>query len=193
MNRVSPVAVVLFAVFLMAFSPNARAENTLNINFIYSQQNMEKWQNELKELPAYGIEGDIAMGSFPVNLWLGVSSGKDSGKSVSHGITVNVDASHTEMYVGIRRYMMIGSFFAPYISAAISTVKAEVSGNVSGVSSSSSGTSTGYLLNAGLLLRFGNINIGADFRALSGTSLGLAEAYSNANYSQMGIVLGLNF
>ena len=193
MNRVSSVAVVLFAGFFMAFSSNAQADNTLNINLLYSQKSMEKWRNELKESPAYGIEGDFGLGSLPINLWLGVSSGKDSSKGVSQGLAISLDANQTEMYIGARTYLQFVPLITPYFGAGVSTVKAEISGKSSGVSSSYSATTTGYLLNAGVLFRIGAFQIGGDYRILSGTSFDFAGAYSNVNYSQVGVVAGLNF
>lgn len=192
MKRASFAAMAFWTVFIVAFSSNAHGDNGGNINLLYSRKNMEKWQNELKELPAYGIEGDIGLGA-PINLWFGVSSGKDSGKTLSRGLTVTVDATQTEMYVGVRRYFPNILSLVPYVSVGVSTVKANVSGNASGVSSSNSATSTGYLFNTGILLRLGNFNIGADYRALSGTSLDMESSYSNANYNQMGVVLGFNW
>lgn len=193
MNRMYSVAVAFLAVFFMAFSHTAQADNSGNISLLYSQKSMEKWQNDLKELPAYGIEGDIAMGSLPINLWLGISSGKDSGKSVSQGLTITVDTNQTEMYVGARTYLQFVPLFTPYVGVGISTVKADVSGNSNGVSTSNSATTTGYLLNAGVLFKIGVFHIGGDYRVLSGTSLDFAGAYSNANYSQVGIVVGINW
>jgi hypothetical protein len=193
MNRVSSVAVVLFAGFFMAFSSNAQADSALNLNLLYGQKSMEKWQNELKELPAYGVEGDIALGSLPVNLWLGVSSGKDTGKSVSQGLAITVDTNQTEMYIGARTYLQFVPLITPYFGAGVSTVKAEISGKSSGISSSYSATTTGYLLNAGALFRIGVLQIGGDYRILSGTSFDFAGARSNANYSQIGVVVGFNF
>lgn len=193
MNKAGSVVAAFWVVFFMAFSSDAQGDNTLNINLLYSQQNMEKWQNELKELPAYGMEADFGLSGWPINMLVGFSIGKDSGKSLSRGANITVDATHTEVYVGARRYLMIGSFFAPYVGAAVSTVKAEVSGNVNDASSGVSADSTGFLLNAGILLKFGNINIGADFRTLSGSNINLADFYSNANYNQFGIVMGFNF
>lgn len=193
MNRVSFTVAVLLSVFFVAFPSNALADSALNLNLLYSQKSMEKWQNDLKDLPAYGIEGDVALGILPVSLWLGVSSGKDTGKSVSQGLTVSVDTNQTEMYVGARAYMHSFPLLTPYVGAGVSTVKAEISGKSSGVSSSSSASTTGYLLNAGVLLKIGFFHIGADYRVLSGTSLDFAGAYSNANYSQVGVVAGINF
>lgn len=193
MKRASFAAVAFWTVFIVALSSNAHGDNTGNINLLYTQKNMEKWQDELKELPAYGIEGDIGLRGAPVSLWFGVSSGKDSGKTLSRGLTVNVDTTQTEMYMGARSYFQFGSSLATYASVGISTVKSDVSGKSSAVSYSSSETTTGYLFNTGILLRFGNFNIGGDYRTLSGTSLDMQGAYSNANYNQMGVVLGFNW
>lgn len=193
MKRACNVAFAFLALFTVALPANAHGDNVANLNLLYTQKNMEKWQNELKEMPAYGIEGDIRLGSAPINLWLGVTTGKDSGKTLSRGTTVTVDTTQTEMYVGARSYFQIGSSLATYAGVGISTVKSDVSGKSGGVSSSSSQTTTGYLWNAGILLRFGNFNVGGDYKALSGTSLNMENAYSDANYSQMGVILGFNW
>ena len=193
MKRASFAVVSFFVVFTLALSSKAHGDTSGHINFLYSQKNMEKWEDDLKNLPAYGIEGDVSLGSLPVNLWLGVSSGKESGKSVTRGLTIVVDTTQTEMYVGARTYLQFVPLLTPYVGVGVSTVKADVSGASSGLSSSKSASTTGYLLNAGAILKLGNFHIGADYRVLSGTSLDLASAYSNANYNQMGIVLGFNW
>ncbi|MBF0293448.1 MAG: hypothetical protein HQK86_14970 [Nitrospinae bacterium] len=186
-------AATLFLAFIVGLSAEAYADNVANLNLLYTQKNMEKWQNELKELPAYGIEGDIRLGSAPINLWMGVTTGKDTGKTLSRGLTVTVDTTQTEMYIGARSYLQFGSTLATYAGLGVSSVKSDVSGKSGGVSSSNSETTTGYLWNFGILLRFGNFNIGGDYRALSGTSLNMENAYSNVNYNQMGVVLGFNW
>lgn len=193
MKRACASAFAFLFFLVVALPVNAHGDNVANLNLLYTQKNMEKWQNELKDLPAYGIEGDIRLGSAPINLWLGVTTGKDSGKTLSRGLTVAVDTTQTEMYVGARSYLQFGSTLATYAGVGISTVKSDVSGKSSGVSSSNSQTTTGYLWNLGVLLRFGNFNIGGDYRALSGTSLNMENAYSNVNYNQMGIILGFNW
>lgn len=193
MKRACAAAFVFWALSSAGLPAKAHGDNVANLNLLYTQKSMEKWQNELKELPAYGIEGDIRLGSAPVNLWMGFTTGKDTGKSLSRGTTVTIDTTQTEMYIGARSYLQFGSTLATYGGVGISTVKADVSGKSSGVSSSSSETTTGYLWNIGILLRFGNFNIGGDYRALSGTSLNMETAYSNVNYNQMGVVLGFNW
>jgi hypothetical protein len=189
MKRVSFATLAFWTVFIVALSSSAYGDNTGNLNLLYTKKNMYKWQSELKELPAYGIEGDIRLGNAPVNLWLGATTGKDSGKTLSRGTTVTVDAKQTEMYFGARSYLQFGSSLASYAGIGISTVKSEISG----ASSANSGTSTGYLWNLGLLLKFGNFNVGADYRTILGTMLNLEGVYSNMDYNQAGVVLGFNW
>ncbi|MBI5816125.1 MAG: outer membrane beta-barrel protein [Nitrospinae bacterium] len=193
MKRANILTVAFAALFLAVFASKAAAFNALNLNLIYSQKSMENWQDDFHDLPAYGIEADLRLGLLPTHLLIGASSGRDSGKTVAKGYSIAIDTNHTEMYVGLRQYMDMFPVFTPYASVAISTIKSEVSGSESGVSTSGSATATGYLLNAGLLMRVGVFNIGIDYRTLTGSSYDLLGGAMSANYNQAGIVLGVNF
>lgn len=217
MNQARYIVAVSLSMFFTALCPNVLADNTVNINILYSHQWMDKWSQEISDSTstAFGVEGDFAPSDWPINLLLGVSSGKFTRIShgysgdtpyipmYSDGYTISGDTSHVEIYAGIRKYFQvggrIGSHVSPYISAAVATVRTEVggtvkreaNGNMSNVSSGASANSTGYILSSGIIFKFLHFHMGFDIRQLSGAKPDLPDPI--ANYFQLGAVLGFDF
>lgn len=187
------------ATALAPYEHYARFDTTLYVGV--SQRCADTAFGPVDEQLAYSIEADIRQPDDDVGLELGLYCSSDDASENVPGIgRVSFDASMTELSVGARwRYAELWRHFRPYASAGVAFVSASYGADPA-LSNSREGSdwTLGPYVRAGLEYTFdANWSLSLDYRQVLFTdvvkSLSIDGTSTDANYSQIGLVLGYAF
>jgi len=181
------------------FEHYAQFDTTLYVDL--AQRCVDTAFGPVDEQFAWGIEADIRQPDDDVGLELGLfCSSEDSSENVPGIGRVNFDASMTELSVGARwRYGELWGRLRPYAAAGAAFLSADYSADPA-LSASRSGSdwTLGPYVRFGLEYEFdSHWLLGLDYRQVLFTDvvkgLDIGGTSTDANYSQIGFVLGYAF
>jgi opacity protein-like surface antigen len=125
----------------------------------------------------------------PIGYELGVFFARDSTTEMG----VDVSANFLEASFGGRGTFGDGPLM-PYVGAGISLILAEVEGESGGLTVSDDDAGAGLYIHGGALYRLGNtFYLGLDARLVTGTSVDIFGIDTDADYTQVALVLGWGF
>lgn len=164
-----------------------------NANLIVGKRSLDDdafWE-PLEEQNVYGVNVDWAPEDWPVHLQFGASLSSDDGQVSRSGETIDADVEIRELSFGLVRIWEGHRLLRPYLGGGLSTVMAEIDATLGSESESFDDDSFGFFVNGGLYLRFGErFNVGIDGRILHLTDLSLEGESFDADYLQLGLLLG---
>lgn len=178
---------------------NAQFETTLLVDF--ATRCVDSAFDPVDEQLAIGIEADIRQPNDDVGLELGLHhSWDDASRNVAGVGRVDFSADMTELSVGARwKYAEWGARVRPYASAGIAFLLASYStDSATGGARSDRDWTIGPYVRAGLEWpATEHVSVALDYRQVLFSELfndlSLANSNTDANYSQIGIVLGWKF
>ncbi|MFQ5431007.1 MAG: hypothetical protein ACE5EN_00710 [Nitrospinota bacterium] len=164
-------------------------EWTGNVNFQLGARTMADktdWE-PLEDQTMFGINVDFGKESWIVRPVIGFSGSKKED-TILGGIAVTGRTS--EFSIGVLKDWEVGPMH-PFLSAGLSSIRAEVEAASGGIAVSDSDNSSGLFLDAGIYWRLGkSFNLGFDLRSLGGTDVTLFGVKGNADYGQFALLLG---
>ena len=192
-------ALILGAGFLAASAVSAE-DMSGNTQFVIGQRYLRdaKW-GTLDSPTVFGIEVDFAPSSSPVHVAMGVMVSGESGTGTiaepMFGETGSVDSRFFEFSAGFLWHPVKKAIVRPYLGAGAVILTASNTSDWGAFSSGShSDTSFGWYGNAGVFFKVGeHFNIGVDGRAVRGTKITLSGIEGNADYEQVGMLLGFSW
>ena len=187
-------SIVLLSFVLMLFPSAARAGG--NLNFVYGQRSLDEdfWE-PTEDQTVLGAEVDFGGDDWPITIALGYWTSEDDGTLSNVPILgpVDLDAELSEWSVGIHKVWKAG-IARPFVGGGISFVDADadVSSNFGDVSDSDD--SNGVYVEGGVFWRLGTaLNLGLHARLLEGTDLTLFDIDGDADYWQIGGLIGFGW
>ncbi len=178
----------LVAGILAAATPAAAAGNA---NFILGVRALGDEWDPIDEQGVLGLNMDLGGASWPVQIEFGFHA---SGAEDDIG-PLDVTASIAELQVGVQKFWKVGSTMRPFVGGGLALVWAEVEleDNL-GFSVDEDDNTVGAYVHGGIYWRLGKaFNIGLDGRI---TGTGDLEAFGSevdANYFQLGMILGFGW
>ena len=125
--------------------------------------------------------------------WFGFEGGFQAAYDDTNVLGVDVSDLFLEFYLGGRITGDLGADgrFHPYLGLGGTLIYAEVTGEAGGLSVSDDDTSLGLYGHAGVYVRLGQVfQLGLDARAVTGTDVSLFGIASDADYTQLALLLG---
>jgi len=157
------------------------------VHVLYGKRALGNWEDNnfdadtsgFRDQEAFGVEADFGRKAWPINLWIGYSTGE---KSIDlPEVDFSSSMSMTEYYLGVRSYL---PFF--FVSGGLASIGGSYSGKSQGDTFRITvERETGLLLNAGIRWSLVLLSVGLDFRALAGTD--------HSDYAQAGLKAGITF
>ncbi len=142
---------------------------------------------------AFGLELDWRGGGAPVGFEVGLSASSEEEDVRVAGLTVDVEAELVEVYGGAR-WTFGEQDLRPYVGGGLSFVAADVEVSGAGATADDDDDSLGLYLHGGFQLDVGEyVIVGLDARVLLGTEIDLAGASGDADYFQVGALVGFTF
>lgn len=179
---------------LLLFSTAARADG--NMNFVYGQRSLDEdfWE-PTEDQTVLGGTIDFGGANWPVHIAAGYYQSDDDGTLNTFPIlgSVDLDAELSEWSVGVHKVWKAG-MVRPFVGGGVSFVSADadvtsVLGDVS-----DDDDSTGIYVQGGVFWRLGEwFNLGFDARLLEGTDLTLFDQDGDADYWQIGALIGFGW
>lgn len=107
---------------------------------------------------------------------------------------IGVEAELLEVYLGVRKEIETSSGLVPYIGGGLTYLNADLTASVGAASASDDDSSLGIYLRGGVLWDLtSNVYVGLDARLVVGTDLEIGGASGDADYEQIGVLLGFSF
>jgi hypothetical protein len=169
-----------------------------NVNLIVGKRSMKDdglwkgaFQEPIDEQDVYGVNIDWAPEEWPVNLLFGASMSTADGVILDPMGSIDTDVEIMEVSFGLIHTWEGHKLLRPYIGGGLSSVLAEIDASRAGLSEKFDDKSFGFFVNGGLYLRFGrHFNVGLDGRFLYLTDLNIEGLSFDADYLQLGLLLG---
>jgi len=162
-----------------------------NANFVLGWRGLdEDYWSPVEDQAVVGVTVDFGKEGWPVFLEAGLqgSAGDDNVLDIGD---VSVTGSVGELSFGVNKTWQPAGNIRPFIGGGLASVTAtyEVDTFLGDVDDDD--TSLGVYLHGGVFWRLGKrFNIGVDGRILAGTDITLFGADGDADYAQLGLVLG---
>ncbi|HYV17760.1 MAG TPA: outer membrane beta-barrel protein [Verrucomicrobiae bacterium] len=195
--RTRPLRIVTFLLlaFLAFGAPTvARAEG--NFNFVYGQRSLDQdFWDPTDDQTVLGGTLEFGGKDWPVHIAVGYYKSDDDGTLNSFPIlgSVDLDAEVSEWSLGVHKVWKAG-IVRPYVGGGISFVStdADVTSNLGSLSDDDD--TTGVYVQGGVFWRLGEwFNLGFDARLLEGTGVTLFDMDGDADYWQVGALVGFGW
>lgn len=157
-----------------------------NVNFVLGSRSMSDDDNwgDLDTQDAFGVNVDFGVADWPVRLVVGAhGSSKDKH---------DVEGSVGEASFGVMKLWKLShdGMVRPYVGGGLAAVGAEIDGP----GFDDDDGSIGLYISGGVYWRLGSrFNIGVDGRFLTGTDIELFGISGDADYLQIGLLLGFGW
>ena len=172
-----------------------------NVNFVLGGRGLDDdYWRPTEDHGAFGINFDFAKESWPVSLALGLhgSAGSEDLFEDCHRCDsqpyrgeTEIEATVGELSVGVLWRPETGHKLRPYLGGGLAFVSAEKESRLRFGGVSDDDESTGFYLNGGLAWRIGrHVNGGLDARLVTGTDVTIFDEEGDADYVQLGVLLG---
>ena len=188
------LVLALLGIVVIAVPTAARASG--DVNFVYGQRSLDEdfWE-PTEDQTVIGAEIDFGGEHWPVNIAVGYWTSEDDGTLASFPIlgAVDLDAELSEWSIGVHKVWKAG-IARPFVGGGVSFLDADadVSSNLGDASDSDS--TNGIYVEGGIFWRLGSaFNLGLHGRILEGTDLTLFDQDGDADYWQIGGLLGFGW
>lgn len=144
---------------------------------------------------AFGIQGDIRVDTWPINLFAAYTYGKSNSESVEipSGGAVTSESRTDEFDIGVRKYFERHSAWRPFIGGGLAMLRGELQTNGPLLSQDDSDTAVGVWAGAGALYVWNGI-INTGFQAKYSTGdVDLNGQSLNAGGIQLSALVGVHF
>lgn len=169
-------------------SADAPAPTRGRITLLLAQRMLDGdfWE-PVEDQPAIGIDVSFENPEHVIGWEIGIMASKDDGEFLG----LDVEGKTGELYGGVRKtFGGPDQDVKPYLAGGLSIIKAE--GELSGISDDD--TSLAGYLHGGVLGQFTDrFFMGLDLRVLFASDIELAGVSGDADYTQLGLVLGWGF
>lgn len=185
---------VLFACTLLFVPAAARADG--NINFVYGQRSLDHdFWDPTDEQTVVGGTLEFGGKNWPVHIAAGYSKSSDKGTLNTFPIlgSVDLDAEVSEWSLGVHKVWKAG-MVRPYVGGGISFVSTDAKVSSALGNTSDDDDTTGVYVQGGVFWRLGEwFNLGFDARLLEGTDVTLFDMDGDADYWQVGALVGFGW
>jgi len=191
LRRLAPV-VLVFAFLLVPSHLFADG----NMNFVYGQRSLDQdFWDPTDDQTVVGGTLDFGGKNWPVHIAAGYYRSQDDGTLNTFPIlgSVDLDAEVSEWSLGVHKVWKAG-MVRPYVGGGLSFVSADADVDSVLGSTSDDDDSTGVYVQGGVFWRLGEwFNLGFDARLLEGTDLTLFDQDGDADYWQLGALIGFGW
>ncbi|HUD71041.1 MAG TPA: hypothetical protein VMQ62_03685 [Dongiaceae bacterium] len=165
-------------------------------NFIYGTRSMndDAWE-PTDDQEVYGLSVDFGGKDWPVYIAVSYFDSEDEGELASFPIlgAVNLDSELTEWDVGVRKIWTVKSA-RPFVGGGISLIDADADVDSAIGSRSDSDDTEGLYVEGGIYWRLGEaFNLGLNGRIVEGTDVTLFDQDGDADYWQIGALVGFGW
>ena len=189
-----PLSYFLLGLVLTLLPAVARADG--NFNFVYGQRSLDHdFWDPADDQTVLGGTLEFGGKDWPIHIAAGYYKSDDEGTLNSFPIlgSVDLDAEVSEWSLGIEKVWKAG-MVRPYVGGGVSFVStdADVSSILGSVSDDDD--TTGIYVQGGVFWRLGTwFNLGFDARLLEGTDVTLFDQDGDADYWQLGALVGFGW
>jgi hypothetical protein len=179
---------------ILLFSSAALADG--NMNFVYGQRSLDQdFWDPTDDQTVFGGTADFGGKNWPVHIAAGYFHSEDDGTLATFPIlgSVDLDTELSEWSLGVHKVWKVG-MVRPFVGGGISFVSADADVDSVLGSTSDDDDTTGVYVQGGVYWRLGEwFNLGFDARLLEGTDLTLFDMDGDADYWQIGALLGFGW
>jgi opacity protein-like surface antigen len=160
-----------------------------NVNFLIANRSLDndRW-DPVSPQPAFGVAVDISPGGGPIAIAFGAQFSAREERDDAYAIG--------EVSVGALWKPRVGGSAYPYLGAGIAHVAAAVDLDFEDddIDTDDDDSSIGWYLNGGVSWRLGErLNLGLDARLMRGTEGELLGIEGDADYLQVGVLIGFGW
>lgn len=161
-----------------------------NANFFLGSRGLDKdFWSPINSQAAFGASVDFGKKGWPIHLETGFYG--SGGYKENYNGPLDITGSVGEIFFGVNKTWMTHGSARPFIGGGLASVSASYKFSAPGGDTEESDDSGGVYFHGGVFWRIGNrFNIGVDGRLLGGTHVTLFGNDGNADYGQLGLVLG---
>jgi hypothetical protein len=189
------LGLIVFALALLFVPSTARASG--DVNFVYGTRSLDHdfWE-PTDDQEVYGATVDFGGAHWPVNIAVGYFKSHDDGTLNTFPILGSVDLDvHLEEYsLGVEKVWKAGKVVRPFLGGGVSHLHADAKVSAVLGSTSDDDSTNGFYVDGGIFFRLGSaFNLGIDGRVLQGTNVTLFDRDGDADYWQVGALLGFGW
>jgi hypothetical protein len=167
-----------------------------NANFLYGTRSMndDAWE-PTDDQEVYGLTVDFGGKTWPVCIAVSYLESGDKGEVASFPIlgSVDLDSELSEWDVGVRKIWTVKSV-RPFVGGGLSLIDADADVSSALGSTSDSDDTQGLYVEGGVYWRLGQaFNLGLNGRIVEGTDMTLFDQDGDADYWQVGALLGFGW
>jgi Outer membrane protein beta-barrel domain len=189
------LGLIVLALALL-FVPSA-AHASGDFNFVYGTRSLDHdFWDPVDDQEVYGATLDFGGAHWPVNIAIGYSKSHDDGTIATFPVFGSVDLDvHIEEYsLGIEKVWKAGKVVRPFVGGGFAYVKTDAKVDSVLGSTSDDDTTNGFYIDGGVFFRLGSaFNLGIDGRFMEGTDVTLFDQDGDADYWQIGGLLGFGW
>jgi hypothetical protein len=149
------------------------------------------FQEPVDEQNVYGVNVDWAPEEWPVSLLFGAFVSTEDGVIPDSMGPIDTDVEILELSFGLIHTWQGHKMLRPYIGGGLSSVIVELDASQGSLSEKFDDNSFGFFFTGGLYLRLGkHFNVGLDGRFLYLTDLNIEGQSFDADYLQLGLLVG---
>lgn len=183
-----PVAALLLA------SPALAAGD---VNFTYGWRSLgdDSWE-PVEDQESLGLTVDFGGETWPINIAIGYFESSDKATRVTVPLLGDVDQEGelSEWSVGIQKVWGLKGRVRPFLGGGLTQVDAKTTFDSTLGDVDDSDSSTGFYLDGGLMFRVaGPLNLGLHGRLVEGTDVTLFEVDGDADYYEIGFLIGFGW
>jgi len=165
-------------------------------NFIYGTRSMndDAWE-PTDDQDVYGLTVDFGGKDWPVYIAVSYFDSEDEGELASFPIlgAVSLDSELSEWDLGVRKIWTVKSV-RPFVGGGVSVIDADADVDSAIGSTSDSDDTEGLYVEGGVYWRLGEaFNLGLHGRIVEGTDVTLFDQDGDADYWQIGALLGFGW
>jgi len=178
-----------------AAPPAAAKHSAINVLLAARSFDEKDWA-PVEDQPAFGVEyvGELTGTRFAWDV--GVDFSYDEADVILPGpMSATLSAGFVSGYVGTRFYFTpLDSDVRPYLGAALTALNVEIEGSSTFGSASRSDSTFGVQLRAGVDAQISDsLRLALEWRSLVGAEIEISGVEADADYGQLGVVLGFTF
>jgi opacity protein-like surface antigen len=147
------IALLLSATFFVSNQSYAQSDWTGNINFVMGSKSLD--EDDWKPLEAqaeFGVNFDFGSKSWPIRFDIGYLKSSDEVDIYDsfYDITLNSEASTSELRLGVKKIWEPTLTMRPYVSGGLAMINAKIKTSALGFSDSEDDSAVGLYVNGGI-------------------------------------------
>lgn len=181
------------AVAMLLLLAPASAALAGNVNLIVGRRSLDddQFYRPIEDQTVTGVNVDWAPEAWPVSLQFGFYLSSADDTIPTPAPPTDVEVKFQELSFGLVRIWEGHKLLHPYLGGGLSAILADYDTTRAGVPAKADDDTFGFFINGGLYLRFAEkFNVGIDARVLGLTDLDFEGKKSDADYLQLGLLLG---